>query len=55
MEKNADGDVLMPGLPPVVIAVPFMCVLLAGSVFGLKNGPEIQILKGLFGRVTSLE
>lgn len=42
MNRNADGDFLTPGQPLVVIAVTFMCVLLALALFGLKNSPEIQ-------------
>lgn len=56
MERSADGDVLTLGLPPIVTAVPFMCVLLAGTLFVLKKkSPKKLILKGSFCCLTSLE
>ena len=36
-ERNADGDVLTPGRPPIVIAVPFMRVLRAGTLMWIKK------------------
>lgn len=36
-ERNADGDDLALGPPPIVIAVPFMCVLLVGTLIGLQK------------------
>lgn len=49
MNRNADGDFLTPGQPPVVTAVTFMCVLFAGAQFGLKT------VQKRFCRMTSLE